>query len=114
MTAAAAPPRARWILSAFWDSVLFIGAPVLCVVTLVPLRALWPSAAYSTFLLAFFTFGHHLPGFLRAYGDRELFTQYRWRFLLAPPWYLWPRFGSPAATCMGCYFWFSPGISGTC
>lgn len=34
---------------------------------------------------AFASLGHHLPGFLRAYGDRELFRRFRWRFLLAPP-----------------------------
>jgi tetratricopeptide (TPR) repeat protein len=26
-----------------------------------------------------------LPGFIRAYGDPELFQRFRWRFLLAPP-----------------------------
>ena len=36
-------------------------------------------------MVAFATLGHHLPGFLRAYGDRELFTRFRARFLLAPP-----------------------------
>ena len=82
---APATARSRWILSSAWDSALFIGAPLLCILTLVPLRNLWPSAGYPAFLLAFFTFGHHLPGFIRAYGDRELFRQYRWRFLLAPP-----------------------------
>ena len=26
-----------------------------------------------------------MPGFIRTYGDRELFARYRLRFLLAPP-----------------------------
>src|SRR2546427_536199 len=77
--------RPGWILSPGWDLALFIGAPALSIVTLVPLRGLWSPAGYSAFLLAFFTFGHHLPGFLRVYGDRELFRQYNWRFLIAPP-----------------------------
>ncbi len=64
---------------------LFIGAPVTCVLALFPLRAYWRPQEYSFLLLAFFTFGHHLPGFIRAYGDRELFARYRLRFLLAPP-----------------------------
>jgi Tfp pilus assembly protein PilF/multidrug transporter EmrE-like cation transporter len=85
MTVAPARARSGWILSSGWDMALFIGAPALCILTLVPMRSLWPSAAYSAFLLAFFTFGHHLPGFLRVYGDRELFRQYKWRFLIAPP-----------------------------
>jgi tetratricopeptide (TPR) repeat protein len=71
-------------MSPLADSLLFIGAPLVCIVTLLPLRAVWKPADISLFLLAFFTFGHHLPGFMRAYGDRELFARYRLRFLLAP------------------------------
>ena len=82
-TAGCAP--AGWILSPFWDSLLFIGAPALCMAALLPLRAVWSSEQIAVLLLAFFTFGHHFPTFLRAYGDRELFARYRWRFLLAPP-----------------------------
>ncbi len=78
-------PAGPWIISPVWDSVLFIGAPVVSAAALLPLARLWPSQAYSFFLLAFFTFGHHLPGFLRAYLDKELFRRYRARFLLAPP-----------------------------
>lgn len=36
-------------------------------------------------VIAFASLGHHLPGFMRAYGDRELFLRFRWRFLLVPP-----------------------------
>jgi len=38
----------------------------------------------SLAVIAFASLGHHLPGFMRAYGDRELFLRYRWRFLLCP------------------------------
>ena len=79
------PASAGWIVSPFWDSVLFIAAPLVAMAGLLPLRAYWSSQQLSVFLLAFFTFGHHFPGFLRAYGDRELLARYRWRFLLAPP-----------------------------
>jgi Flp pilus assembly protein TadD len=37
------------------------------------------------FAASFASIGHHLPGFMRAYGDRELFWRFRWRFLLMPP-----------------------------
>jgi tetratricopeptide (TPR) repeat protein len=77
--------RSVWILSPVSDSLLFIGAPVVCILTLLPLRTVWSSERIAVLLLAFFTFGHHLPGFLRAYGDRELFARYRRRLLLAPP-----------------------------
>ena len=36
-------------------------------------------------LVAFASIGHHLPGFLRCYGDRDLFQRFRLRFVLAPP-----------------------------
>jgi Flp pilus assembly protein TadD len=77
--------RSPWILSPVWDLALFIASPLLVIAAFVPLRAWVRSEQLSLWLLAFFTFGHHLPGFLRAYGDRELFARYRWRFLLAPP-----------------------------
>lgn len=75
----------KWIISPLLDSLLFIGAPATVIVALLPLARYWSPQDYSFLLLAFFTFGHHLPGFLRAYGDRELFNRYRVRFLLAPP-----------------------------
>ncbi len=84
----AAVPRSvasGWIISPLWDSVLFIGAPLVCMATFLPLSRLWTSEQTAVFLLAFFTFGHHFPGFVRTYGDRELFARYRLRFLLAPP-----------------------------
>ncbi len=36
-------------------------------------------------VFAFASLGHHLPGMMRAYGDRELFDRFRWRFIIAPP-----------------------------
>lgn len=74
-----------WILSPGWDWLLFIGSPLVVAALFVPLIGRVRSEQLSLFLLAFFTFGHHLPGFLRAYGDRDLFARYKWRFLLAPP-----------------------------
>ena len=75
---------------------MFIGTPLLAVGVLIPIAQYFPSADFSAFLLSFFTFGHHLPGFLRVYGDRDLFARHRVRFLLAPPlvflaalWFSW-------------------------
>jgi Flp pilus assembly protein TadD len=33
---------------------------------------------------AFGATGHHLPGMIRAYGDRDLFERFKWRFIFAP------------------------------
>lgn len=81
--AAVAP--SPWILGPTLDSLLFIGAPLLVMAVFLPLRGVFTSREIAIFLLAFFTFGHHFPTFLRAYGDHELLQRFRWRFLLAPP-----------------------------
>ena len=80
-----AAPRSGWILNPVWDSVLFIGAPVVVIAGFLPLRSFISSEQIAILSLAFFTFGHHFPTFLRAYGDAELFRRFRTRFLLAPP-----------------------------
>ena len=78
--------RRAWIVSPAWDLVYLVLTPVLIVpVVLVAARRwLQPEQIYLA-VIAFASLGHHLPGFMRAYGDRELFTRYKWRFLLAPP-----------------------------
>ncbi len=75
-----------WIISPFWDLALLIAAP-LAIVPLVTLSVghLIDAEELSLVVISFATLGHHLPGFLRAYGDRELFARYRLRFVLAPP-----------------------------
>src|SRR5438034_2487180 len=46
--------------------------------------------------------GHHLPGMIRAYGDRALFDRFRWRFIFAPIFLL--------AVCVAFYWWDLKGI----
>jgi tetratricopeptide (TPR) repeat protein len=82
-----APARARspWIISPLYDVAYLIAAP-LAIVPLVMLGARYISSEQIWLLAASFaSIGHHLPGFMRAYGDRELFRRFRWRFLLMPP-----------------------------
>jgi tetratricopeptide (TPR) repeat protein len=80
-SAVAASP---WIVRATWDLPLVVLTPAL----VFPLLLLWRAGSgdqvvYAT-VLAFGALGHHLPGMLRAYGDRALFARFRTRFLLAP------------------------------
>ncbi len=86
--AASSRPASRraWIVSPAWDLVYLVLTPLLIVpVVLVAARRwLQPEQIYLA-VIAFASLGHHLPGFMRAYGDRELFARYKWRFLLAPP-----------------------------
>jgi Tfp pilus assembly protein PilF len=81
----AAPKSASlWILDPWRDFVLIVGAPLFI------LPALWlarnrfgPDQIYL-FVASFGAVGHHLPGMMRAYGDRLLFQRFRYRFVLAP------------------------------
>ncbi|MDE2743334.1 MAG: tetratricopeptide repeat protein [Gemmatimonadota bacterium] len=74
----------KWIISPFGDLFFFIGTPLLCLVTMLPLRAVFDSQTIAFYALALFATGHHLPGFMRAYGDPDLFSTFKEKFLVAP------------------------------
>lgn len=81
-TARAAP--SPWILDAPRDLLLFVGTPLLILplVHLLSLRV--PSETIYLAVASFGALGHHLPGMMRAYGDRALFRRFRVRFVAAP------------------------------
>jgi tetratricopeptide (TPR) repeat protein len=85
-TAANAAPRRPWIVSPAWDLFYLVLTPLLIVPAVLVAARQWlrPEDIYLA-VISFASLGHHLPGFMRAYGDRELFDRFRWRFLLAPP-----------------------------
>ncbi|HIL10894.1 MAG TPA: tetratricopeptide repeat protein, partial [Candidatus Latescibacteria bacterium] len=74
----------QWIISPFSDLFFFIGTPLLCLVTMLPLRGFVDSQTIAFYALALFATGHHLPGFMRAYGDPELFSTFKEKFVIAP------------------------------
>ncbi len=75
-----------WIISPWWDMTYVVITPVLIVpVVLVLVRQWLTPEQVSLAVISFASLGHHLPGFMRAYGDRELFMRYRLRFLVVPP-----------------------------
>ncbi|MEE9125886.1 MAG: hypothetical protein V3U11_01990, partial [Planctomycetota bacterium] len=73
-----------WILSPGRDMLLFLLTPVLILPAILGAEGVFTTAAISAFVMAFGAMGHHLPGMMRAYGDRALFRRFRTRFLLAP------------------------------
>ncbi|MFN0056078.1 MAG: tetratricopeptide repeat protein [Planctomycetales bacterium] len=81
-------PSSRWILNSWGDLALFVATPLVIVpLVMVLLRSAWFGLSVETLsvlVAAFGALGHHLPGMLRAYGDRELFRRFRLRFILAP------------------------------
>lgn len=85
-TAANSVPRRPWIVSPAWDLFYLVLTPLLIVPAVLVAARQWlrPEDIYLA-VISFASLGHHLPGFMRAYGDRELFDRFRWRFLLAPP-----------------------------
>ncbi len=73
-----------WLLDLRRDLLFFIATPLLLIPLFGLLRELSDDAALYALVAAFGATGHHLPGLLRAYGDRALFARYRTRFLLGP------------------------------
>jgi hypothetical protein len=63
---------------------LFVGTPVLLIPLFKAAQARWSAQDIFLFVGAFGAMGHHLPGMIRAYGDRNLFARFRTRFLVAP------------------------------
>jgi tetratricopeptide (TPR) repeat protein len=87
--AAAAPTAAGrkpnlWILDSWRDLVLYVCTPLLLVPIFIAAQGFWSVEDIYLFVAAFGAMGHHLPGMIRAYGDRALFQRFRWRFIFAP------------------------------
>jgi tetratricopeptide (TPR) repeat protein len=73
-----------WILDSWRDLILYVCTPLLLVPIFVGAQGFWSAEDIYLFVAAFGAMGHHLPGMIRAYGDRVLFQRFRWRFICAP------------------------------
>src|SRR5437867_688834 len=84
-TSAAAGRKSNlWILDSWRDLVLYVCTPLLLIQIFIAAQGLWAAEVIYLFVAAFGAMGHHLPGMIRAYGDRALFQRFRWRFIFAP------------------------------
>jgi Tfp pilus assembly protein PilF len=105
-TAPAAPSSATrpklWILDSWRDLILYVGTPLLLVPAFALAQARWSPQDIYLFVAAFGAMGHHLPGMIRAYGDRALFERFKWRFIFAPLFLL--------AACTAFFWWDLKGI----
>ena len=79
-----APTAQGWIINRGCDVLFFIGTPLLSLAALLVASQYFSSADIAWFVLAFFAVGHHLPGFMRAYGEKELFHRHKATFVVAP------------------------------
>src|SRR5216110_2259301 len=73
-----------WILDGWRDLILYVCTPLLLVPIFIGAQGLWAAEDIYLFVAAFGAMGHHLPGMIRAYGDRALFQRFKWRFICAP------------------------------
>lgn len=76
--------KSLWILDRWRDLLLFVGTPVLLIPIFAAAQARWSAQDIFLFVGAFGAMGHHLPGMIRAYGDRALFDRFKTRFVVAP------------------------------
>jgi tetratricopeptide (TPR) repeat protein len=81
---ARAPNKSLWILNSWRDLILYVGTPLLIIPLFALAQTRWDAQDIYLFVAAFGAMGHHLPGMIRAYGDRALFERFRWRFIFAP------------------------------
>lgn len=81
------PVRQNWILGPIQDALLIIVAPLITLALALAAIHYWGAAEGATIVLlvhVVFTVAHHLPTFIRIYGDVELFKRFNWRFVFAP------------------------------
>jgi Flp pilus assembly protein TadD len=98
----AAPKKTLWILNSWRDLILYVGTPLFLVPMFLLAQGRWSAQDIYVFVAAFGAMGHHLPGMIRAYGDRALFERFRWRFIFAPIFLL--------SVCVAFYWWDLKGI----
>lgn len=79
-----AAPGKLWILGPKRDLIFFILTPLLIIPLALALKDQIPLSTLGLYVLGLGGFGHHLPGFIRAYSDPDLFRRYRLRFTLIP------------------------------
>src|SRR5436189_4267380 len=97
-----APRSKLWILNSWRDLILYVGTPLLLIPAFALAQARWSPQDIYLFVAAFGAMGHHLPGMIRAYGDRALFERFRWRFIFAPLFLL--------VACVAFFWWDLKGI----
>jgi tetratricopeptide (TPR) repeat protein len=73
-----------WIMDPWKDMLFFVLTPGLIIPPVLLLRNQVELATLSILVLGIGGFGHHLPGFIRAYSDPGLLRRFKVRFVLIP------------------------------
>lgn len=73
-----------WVFGPVQDLALLIATPVLILPLAFALEGRETAYTVGLLVAGFGALGHHLPGMMRAYGDRALFQRFRTRFVVSP------------------------------
>lgn len=77
----------NWVLNPFQDAVFIIAAPLIVLSLAIWAFAHYGAAQAATLIITVhivMTVAHHLPTFIRIYGDVDLFKRFKWSFVLGP------------------------------
>jgi hypothetical protein len=81
-------PRVSWreqyIASPVFDWIFILGSPLLAVAAVLAASRWLPAAQVEYYILGYIAIGHHVPTFLRAYGDPDEFARNRFQFIVIP------------------------------
>jgi len=79
--------KQNWVLDPFQDTLLIIAAPLLAAGLALLIMQHYGAAQGAVLIITthiILTVAHHLPTFIRIYGDVELFRRFKWHFVLGP------------------------------
>ncbi|MXW72114.1 MAG: tetratricopeptide repeat protein [Acidobacteria bacterium] len=73
-----------WVFGPVRDLLLLVATPILILPLAFALEGRETAYTVGLLVAGFGALGHHLPGMMRAYGDRALFRRFRTRFVVSP------------------------------
>jgi hypothetical protein len=76
--------RDQYIASPAFDWIFILGSPLLAVAAVLWAARFLPAGQVEYYVLGYMAIGHHVPTFLRAYGDPDEFARNRFQFIMIP------------------------------
>lgn len=74
----------RFIVSPLYDTLFFIASPLLGIAVVFTAWRFVPAVTVESGVALYFALGHHVPTFMRAYGDPDEYASNRFRLLAIP------------------------------
>lgn len=76
--------RDEYIVSPLFDWIFLIGSPLIAIAVVLGAVQLLPKAQVEAYVLTYMALGHHVPTFLRAYGDPSEYDTNRFKLITIP------------------------------